>query len=64
LRAYPFQTRKVVERGCGIDELATSNPSKSLGDRERRGFESVGGIGGTAGGDLGLDELVVCLGIS
>ena len=52
----PLEGGEVVEgrlrdRGHGEVELV-----EGLGDRERRGLEPGAGVGGVAGGDLGLDE--------
>ena len=52
----PFQGGEVVQgrgrdAGHGAVELV-----EGLDQRERRGLEPGGGVGGVAGGDLGLDE--------
>ena len=53
----PFQRGQVVERGRrDRGRRRRSNSSRVLSDRERRGLEPGAGVGGVAGGDLGLDQ--------
>ena len=46
----------MFECGLGDRRRGDVEALKSLGDRERGGLEAVGGVGGIAGGDLGLDQ--------
>jgi hypothetical protein len=56
LGANPFQAGQVVKCGLGDRRGGHVEALESLEDGERGGFEAVGGVGGIAGGDLGLDQ--------
>ena len=56
LCANPLQAGRVVNRGLRDGGGRHIETLKGFDDRERGGFEPVGGVGGITGSDLGLNE--------
>ena len=52
----PFQRGEVVQGGAGDGAGGPVELVEGLGDRERGGLHPGPGVGGVAGGDLGLDQ--------